>query len=48
MLDFIEESDMGTSRAVKILQRQLCIGQSYVYMFVCKISINEESLIVYN
>ena len=30
---------------MKILQWHLCLGQSYVYMFVCKISINEESLI---
>ena len=48
MSDFIEERGTGTSRAVKILQRQLCLGQSQVYMFVHKISINEESLIVYN
>jgi len=28
MLDFIEERGTGTSRAAKILQRQLCLGQS--------------------
>ena len=28
ILDFIEEGGTGTSRAVKILQRQLCLVQS--------------------
>ena len=48
MLDFIGERDTGTSRAVKILQRQLCLGQSEVYVFVREISINEESVILCN
>jgi hypothetical protein len=32
-----------TNRAVKVLYRQLCVGQSEVYMFVCEISINDQT-----